>query len=57
MKKFYIAPSISVHGVEMEKSILSSSGNGDVTNSDCDKPTLEDLDRSDKGDVCPLPPK
>ena len=58
MKKLYVAPSIKVYGVEMEKSVLSSSGYGDVTNSDSNKPTLEDLDRSDKGDICPpYPPK
>lgn len=61
MKKFYIAPSI--RGVETEKSVLSSSSegsswnNGNVTNPGCEYPTLEDLGKSDKTNVCPLPPK
>lgn len=59
MKKFYIAPSITVFGVEMEKSVLSSSSegsswnNGNVTNPGCNTPTLEDLEKSDRTDVCP----
>lgn len=59
MKKFYIAPSIRVYGVETEKSVLSSSSegsswnNGNVTNPGCDTPTLEDLEKSDRTDVCP----
>lgn len=63
MKKFYIAPSIRVYGVETEKSVLSSSSegsswdNGNVTNPGCKYPTLEDLEKSDKTNVCPLPPK
>jgi len=63
MKKFYIAPSIKVYGVEMEKSVLSSSSegsswnSGNVTNPGCNTPTLEDLEKSDRTDVCPLPPK
>ena len=64
MKKFYIAPSIKVYGVEMEKSVLSGSNsggsswnNGNVTNHGCNKPTLEDLAGSDEASVCPLPPK
>ena len=64
MKKFYIAPSIKVYGVEMEKSVLSGSNsggsswnNGNVTNPGCEYPTLEDLAESDEANVCPLPPK
>lgn len=64
MKKFYIAPSIEVYGVETEKSVLSGSNSGgsswnsgNVTNPGCDTPTLEDLEKSDRTDVCPLPPK
>lgn len=63
MKKLYVAPSITVHGVETEKSVLSSSSegsswnNGNVTNPGCEYPTLEDLEKSDKTNVCPLPPK
>lgn len=63
MKKFYITPSIRVYGVETEKSVLSSSSegsswnNGNVTNPGCEYPTLEDLEKSDKTNVCPLPPK
>lgn len=60
----YVAPSITVHGVEMEKSVLSSSREGSSWSNDnvvgpgCNKPTLEDLERSDEGDVCPpYPPK
>ena len=59
MKKFYIAPSIRVYGVETEKSVLSSSSegsswnNGNVTNPGCETPTLEDLEKSDRTDVCP----
>ena len=60
MKKFYIAPSIKVYGVEMEKSVLpgsnsggSSWNNGNVTNPGCETPTLEDLEKSDRTDVCP----
>lgn len=53
MKKFYIAPSIKVYGVEMEKSVLSSSKEGSSWSNDnvvgpgCKKPTLEDLAGSD----------
>lgn len=63
MKKFYIAPSIRVYGVEMEKSVLSSSKEGSSWSNDnivgpgCKKPTLEDLAESDEANVCPLPPK
>lgn len=60
MKKFYIVPSIKVYGVEMEKSVLSGSNsggsswnNGNVTNPGCETPTLEDLEKSDRTDVCP----
>ena len=59
MKKFYVAPSITVQGVEVEKSVLSSSSegsswnNGNVTNPGCNTPTLEDLEKSDRTDVCP----
>lgn len=59
MKKFYIAPSIRVYGVETEKSVLSSSSegsswiNGNVTNPGCEYPTLEDLEKSDRTNVCP----
>lgn len=63
MKKFYIAPSIKVYGVEMEKSVLSGSNGGGSWSNDnivgpgCKKPTLEDLAGSDGANVCPLPPK
>lgn len=64
MKKNYVAPSITVHGVETEKSVLSGSNsggrswnNGNVTNPGCETPTLEDLEKSDRTEVCPLPPK
>ena len=55
MKKLYVAPSITVHGVEVEKSVLSGSSwnNGNVTNPGCEYPTLEDLEKSDRTNVCP----
>ena len=59
MKKNYVAPSITVHGVETEKSVLSSSREGSSWSNDnivgpgCNKPTLEDLEKSDRTDVCP----
>lgn len=52
MKKLYIAPGIVVFGVEMESLVLSGS-NGNVSHPGCEYPTLEDLSKSDRTDVCP----
>lgn len=51
-KKLYIAPGIAVLGVEMESLVLSGS-NGNVSHPGCEYPTLEDLSKSDRTDVCP----
>lgn len=52
-KKLYIAPGIAVLGVEMESLVLSGS-NGNVAHPGCEYPTLEDLSKSGRTDVCPL---
>lgn len=59
-KKLYIAPGIAVLGVEMGSLVLSGSSsgesrsNGNVSHPGCEYPTLEDLSKSGRTDVCPL---